>query len=204
MALSSSASASSRFSRAFSPSSSLSRLASLAFMPPYWLSQRCQVDSAISRWRQTSAMSAPVASSLLPSASFLMICSGVCLESCHCESSLLHFGASDPHSVWLSSLGSAHPFVDPCPTPRAIGSRGHTLVVGDERAIRRLFHMYLTDAGHTPTEAGDGRDALAQARRTGAAGGVGAMIDRAGTQVPGAHPARPAASGSPTPRPSRG
>jgi hypothetical protein len=90
----------------------LSRLASLAFMPPYWLSQRCQVDSAISRWRQTSAMSAPVPRSRLPSASFLMICSGVCLESCHCESSWLHFGALDPHSVWLSFRGSRHPHHD--------------------------------------------------------------------------------------------
>jgi hypothetical protein len=47
--LSSSASASSFFSRAFSPSSSLRRLASLAFMPPYWASHRCYVDSAICR-----------------------------------------------------------------------------------------------------------------------------------------------------------
>jgi hypothetical protein len=39
-------------SRAFSASSSLSRLASLAFMPPYWATQRCHVDSATSRCRQ--------------------------------------------------------------------------------------------------------------------------------------------------------
>ena len=45
--LSSSASANSFFRRAFSPSSSLSRLASLVFIPPYWASQRCHVDSAI-------------------------------------------------------------------------------------------------------------------------------------------------------------
>ena len=39
-------------SGAGSPSrSSFSRLASSAFMPPYWLRQRCQVDSVISRWR---------------------------------------------------------------------------------------------------------------------------------------------------------
>lgn len=59
MALSSSASANSRLSRVFSDSSSLRRLASEAFIPPYWESQRCQVDTAISRCLQTSPMSAP-------------------------------------------------------------------------------------------------------------------------------------------------
>src|SRR4029079_179230 len=60
-------------SRAFSASSSLSRLASLDFIPPYWASQRCHVDSAISRWRHTSASSWPAPRSLLPSASLRMI-----------------------------------------------------------------------------------------------------------------------------------
>jgi len=45
------------FSRAFSASSSLRRLASLAFMPPYWATQRCQVDSVISKCRHTSESS---------------------------------------------------------------------------------------------------------------------------------------------------
>ena len=49
IALSSSASAKSFFSCAFSLRSSRSSLASSAFMPPYWLRQRCQVDSVISR-----------------------------------------------------------------------------------------------------------------------------------------------------------
>src|ERR1700679_3323101 len=80
IALSSSDSASSFFSRVFSTSSSLRRLASLAFMPPYWASQRCQVDSAIWRCRHTSSSSAPPAKSLLPSASLRMIWSGVCLR----------------------------------------------------------------------------------------------------------------------------
>jgi hypothetical protein len=44
------------FNRTFSASSSLSRLASLAFMPPYWASQRCHVDSAISRCRHTISL----------------------------------------------------------------------------------------------------------------------------------------------------
>src|SRR5271170_4679380 len=80
IALSSSASARSFFSRPFSASSSFKRLASFAFMPPYWASQRCQVDSAIWRCQQTSSSSAPPAKSLLPSASLRMIWSGVCLR----------------------------------------------------------------------------------------------------------------------------
>ena len=53
-----------------SPSrSSLSSLASSAFMPPYWLRQRCQVDSVISRCRTTSSMVLPSPRSFSPSAS---------------------------------------------------------------------------------------------------------------------------------------
>jgi len=48
-------------------SSSFRRLASFAFMPPYWAFQRCQVDSAISSCRQTSASSSPWLSNLSPS-----------------------------------------------------------------------------------------------------------------------------------------
>jgi hypothetical protein len=47
------------FSRVLSTSSSFRRLASLAFMPPYWASQRRQVGSAIWRCRHTSSSSAP-------------------------------------------------------------------------------------------------------------------------------------------------
>ena len=65
------------FNRAFSASSSLSRLASLAFVPRYWASQRCHVDSATSKCRQTASSSRPDAKSLLPSASLPMIWSGV-------------------------------------------------------------------------------------------------------------------------------
>jgi two-component system, OmpR family, response regulator ResD len=39
------------------------------------------------------------------------------------------------------------------------------LVVDDERAIRRLLRMYLTDAGFTVAEAGTGEEALEQVRR---------------------------------------
>src|SRR5690606_21649079 len=66
--LSSSASARSFFRRAFSPSSSFRRLASLAFMPPYWATQRCQVESAICRCLHTSSSSVPPARSFWPSA----------------------------------------------------------------------------------------------------------------------------------------
>jgi DNA-binding response OmpR family regulator len=37
-----------------------------------------------------------------------------------------------------------------------MASRGHVLIVDDERAIRRLLRMYLTDAGFTVAEAADG------------------------------------------------
>ena len=46
-------------------------------------------------------------------------------------------------------------------------SRGHVLVVDDEKAIRSLLRMYLTDAGYTVAEAADGRAALDQVRRGG-------------------------------------
>lgn len=48
-----------------------------------------------------------------------------------------------------------------------MASRGHVLVVDDERAIRRLLRMYLTDAGYTVAEAADGRQALEQVRHGG-------------------------------------
>ena len=48
-----------------------------------------------------------------------------------------------------------------------MASRGHVLVVDDERAIRRLLRMYLTDAGFTVAEAPDGEQALEQVRRGG-------------------------------------
>jgi DNA-binding response OmpR family regulator len=48
-----------------------------------------------------------------------------------------------------------------------MSSRGHILVVDDERAIRRLLRMYLADAGFTVAEAPDGEAALAEVRRGG-------------------------------------
>lgn len=46
-------------------------------------------------------------------------------------------------------------------------SQGHILVVDDERAIRRLLRMYLSDAGYTVAEAADGDQAVEQVRRGG-------------------------------------
>jgi two-component system response regulator ResD len=48
-----------------------------------------------------------------------------------------------------------------------MASRGHVLIVDDERAIRRLLRMYLTDAGFTVAEAADGPAAVEQVRRGG-------------------------------------
>jgi hypothetical protein len=65
------------FSLAFSDSSSRRRLASLAFMPPYWLRQRFQLDSDTSRCRSTSVRSLPSLSRRSPSRSLRTICWGV-------------------------------------------------------------------------------------------------------------------------------
>ena len=48
-----------------------------------------------------------------------------------------------------------------------MASRGHVLVVDDERAIRRLLRLYLTDAGFTVAEAADGEAGIDQVRRGG-------------------------------------
>ena len=48
-----------------------------------------------------------------------------------------------------------------------MSTQGHILVVDDERAIRRLLRLYLTDAGFTVTEAADGNEALQQVGRGG-------------------------------------
>lgn len=48
-----------------------------------------------------------------------------------------------------------------------MSSRGHILVVDDERSIRRLLRMYLAEAGYTVAEAADGQSALDQLRLGG-------------------------------------
>ncbi|MCU0308242.1 MAG: response regulator transcription factor [Thermoleophilia bacterium] len=46
-------------------------------------------------------------------------------------------------------------------------SGGHILVVDDERAIRRLLRLYLSEAGYTVAEAATGDEALEQVRKGG-------------------------------------
>lgn len=53
-----------------------------------------------------------------------------------------------------------------------VETRGHILVVDDERSIRRLLRLYLNDAGYTVAEAGDGAAAVEQVR----AGGIDLVL----------------------------
>ena len=48
-----------------------------------------------------------------------------------------------------------------------MASRGHILVVDDEKSIRALLRLYLTEVGYTVTEAADGQEALSQVRQGG-------------------------------------
>src|SRR3972149_3207125 len=110
MALSSSASASSRLSRWFSSSSFFSRLASSAFIPPYWFRQRWKVCSLVSKAWQTSPIVLPPASIASASRSFRMICSGLCrfrrrdIESPPRPSQ----GPLDSHNTWIRFRGAGH------------------------------------------------------------------------------------------------
>ena len=65
-----------------------------------------------------------------------------------------------------------------------MASRGHILVVDDEKSIRALLRLYLTEAGYTVAEAGDGQAALSQVRqRTGISGEAEALDLVCGTTV---------------------
>jgi DNA-binding response OmpR family regulator len=48
-----------------------------------------------------------------------------------------------------------------------MASRGHILVVDDEKSIRSLLRLYLTEAGFTVAEAADGQAAVSQVRQGG-------------------------------------
>src|SRR6266511_709223 len=97
-------SATRRLRRAFSTSSSLRRLASSAFMPPYWLRQRCRVGSLTPSFWQTWASVRPWARSASACRSFRMTCSGVCrvIGSSPCPSR----GVRDSHSTWTTFWGA--------------------------------------------------------------------------------------------------
>ena len=84
------------------------RSASFAFMPPYSASQRCQVDSATWRWRQTSSSSEPPAKSLLPSASLRMIWSGVCRRRAAIDEVLLRSSLGHRTRTSSGPLPGAH------------------------------------------------------------------------------------------------
>ncbi len=76
--MSSSFSATISFNRLFSSSSSFSRLAASAFMPPYCARQRSYVDWLTSKVCSTTASSLPALSMASASRNFRTICSGVC------------------------------------------------------------------------------------------------------------------------------
>ena len=98
--------ATSRLSRAFSASSSLSRLAWLAFIPPYRLRQRFQVASEISKVRKISARSLPSLRSRSPSRTLRTAYSGVCLCRFTVIVLLPTVWALDSHSRWTNFKGS--------------------------------------------------------------------------------------------------
>ena len=101
--------ATSFFNRAFSASRSLSRFASLAFMPPYWASQRCHVDSAICRCRHTtwrSSLAGPQELVALGElADDLIRRMPPALVRCHvvADSSLPEHRATESHNDWTTA-----------------------------------------------------------------------------------------------------
>ncbi len=48
-----------------------------------------------------------------------------------------------------------------------MASRGHILVVDDEKSIRALLRLYLTESGYTVADAADGQEAISQVRQGG-------------------------------------
>jgi hypothetical protein len=109
--MSSSFSATSRLSRAFSTSSSFSLFAFSDFMPPCRLRQRWKVCSLTPRCCSTCAIERPDESMASASRSLLITCSGVCrvrfIESL--EASLGPAGAGrDSHSGLISFRGAGH------------------------------------------------------------------------------------------------
>src|SRR5262249_7172756 len=97
--LSSSSSATRRLRRPFSASRSLSRLASSAFMPPYWLRQRWSVCSLTPSFWQTWARLRPWARSASAWRSLVMTCSGMCRVM---DRLLPSRGLRDSHTTWTS------------------------------------------------------------------------------------------------------
>lgn len=97
------------FSRAFSKSSSFSRFASSAFIPPYRLRQRLKVRSLTPSACTTCATLIPAARIASASRSLPMNCSGVCLVRFIFESLPDPIGVPrDSHRTWISFRGAGH------------------------------------------------------------------------------------------------
>jgi hypothetical protein len=107
-------SATRRFSWPFSFSSSFSRLASSAFIPPYWLRQRCKVCSETSRAFAASPIVFPSESICSAIRSLRMICSGLCLCLFTCFGPPLPIvvGGKDSQTGRTDFRGSGHLFSD--------------------------------------------------------------------------------------------
>src|SRR5262249_37646588 len=103
--LSRASSATRRFSRAFSASSSLSLLASSALRPPYWFRHRCRVCSLTPRRWQTWARPRPWARSASAWRSLVMTSSAVCRFMIRL---LARQGLRDSHTTWTSFWGADH------------------------------------------------------------------------------------------------
>src|SRR5262249_3123664 len=101
--LSRASSATRRFSRAFSASSSLSLLASSALRPPYWFRHRCRVCSLTPRRWQTWARPRPWARSASAWRSLVMTSSAVCRFMIRL---LARQGLRDSHTTWTSFWGA--------------------------------------------------------------------------------------------------
>src|SRR5262249_20895131 len=101
--LSRASSATRRFSRAFSASSSLSLFASSALRPPYWFRHRCRVCSLTPRRWQTWARPRPWARSASAWRSLVMTSSAVCRFMIRL---LARQGLRDSHTTWTSFWGA--------------------------------------------------------------------------------------------------
>src|SRR5262249_7758991 len=105
--LSRASSATRRFSRAFSASSSLSLLASSCLRPPYWLRQRCRVCSLTPRRWQAWATLSPWAKSASAWRSLAMTSSAVCRFMVRL---LAPQGLRDSHTTWTTFWGADHEY----------------------------------------------------------------------------------------------
>src|SRR3990172_13038396 len=102
-------SATSFFSRPFSTCSSLSCLASLPFIPPYWFRQRWKVASTTSNCWHTSAIVLPSDNIRSASRSLRMICSGLCLLRFIMSLLAQFLGSRDSQDDWIKFRGAGHP-----------------------------------------------------------------------------------------------